>query len=93
VGMSEFTSSVVCIWLVSWAFRRKYETDSPLDGTGQFLRWSFVVGGLSTGFLRGGNLGGLRVAGLVVGMAFLCWPNLAFHMVEILHKVRRRTLN
>ena len=86
MGIAEFTSSVACIWLASWGFRRRYETDQPLGSTGQAVRWLFVVGGLSLGFLHGANLGALRVAGLVVGMAFLCWPNLAFHTARVFRR-------
>ena len=83
MGLSQYLSSVVCIWLASWAFRRKYETDYPLDRTGKELRWFVVLGGLTLPLLlKGRNLGMLRLAAGTIGMAFLGWPNFSYHIVQ-----------
>lgn len=87
MDVSGYLSSVMCIWLASWAFRRKYETDYPLESAGQSLRWFVVLGGLIAPFLlRGSNLGWARLAAGTIGMAFLCWPNFAYHIVNRLHR-------
>lgn len=81
-----FAAGVICIWLSVWAIRRKTEVDYPLDWASQVLRWTVVVLGFAVAHLPGADLGYVRVAGYLVGLAFLCWPNFSYHLV---HLVRR----
>lgn len=80
---------VACVWLFVWAFRRKYEIDYPLDRLATGLRWAVTAGGFLVASDPRQGLGYVRVAGLGIGMGFLCWPNCAHHLANLL---RRKTL-
>jgi Protein of unknown function (DUF3592) len=70
------------IWLLVWAIRYKADWDFRLSRTAKAVRWG-VVGG---GYVLGASLPGPGVVRLVpgfVGICFLCWPNLAYHMTNL----------
>jgi hypothetical protein len=74
--------SEVCIWFVFWAYRRKYE----LDGRAKVVRWSIVGVCYVLGCLPGPRFGPAKLAALVVGLAFFCWPNFAFHLTKFFRR-------
>jgi hypothetical protein len=71
------------IWLIFWSIRRRGEFDFKLDSTAQLLRWAIVFSAfaLLTKFL---TFGVPRSTILIVGLAFLCWPNCAYHVSNVL---------
>lgn len=83
---SSFAAGVICIWLSVWAIRKKADVDYKLDSTSQLLRWALVVVGFLVAHLPGSSLGYVRVGGYVVGLAFLCWPNFAYHLTHLVHR-------
>src|SRR5215470_6449101 len=78
-----FWASVIGIWVSVWAIRRKSDVDYRLDSTEKTIRWSIAFIGLSVTRLPGSSLGYVRLAGLLLGMAFLCWPNFAHHLARL----------
>ena len=90
--LRDFTASVTCIWLSVWAFRKRYEVDEKLDPSMHVVRWSVVSAGLATIRIPGARWSALRVVGCVVGVGFLCWPNLAFRTVKLFHSVAGRAV-
>jgi hypothetical protein len=79
-GLSEY---VVGIWIVFWAYRSHYALDYELDRAGHVLRWSVVLLGFSSVLLPGSEFAYVRVAGGVLGLAFLVWPNFAYHLRQL----------
>ncbi len=79
------------VWFVFWAIRRKGEFDYELTRNAKLVRWA-VVGiafALVAEFTRIG-FDAARISALVIGLAFLCWPNFAYHLVSIFgHDAKR----
>jgi len=75
-------AEITYIWLSTWFVRHKYDLDQHLDRVGQVLRWVVVGGGFALTGIPGLGRGSLRVAGLWIGLAFLCWPNLAYYLAN-----------
>jgi hypothetical protein len=74
------------IWFVSWAIRRGGEFDYKLNWVGKLVRWAVVLlaFSLSVVFSRlGKDL--YRLVALFVGLAFLVWPNFAYHLTKFFH--------
>jgi hypothetical protein len=71
------------IWFVVWAIRKKGEFDYELDWTACIVRWLvvFVAFALTAEFTKSGPTIA-RILVLVIGLAFLCWPNFAYHLVR-----------
>lgn len=67
------------IWFVAWAIRRKGEFDYRLDRITQLLRWVIVAVSFAvvTNFPKPSVP---RAIALTVGLAFLAWPNFAYHL-------------
>jgi hypothetical protein len=81
---ASFSAKIGCIWLSVWAIRRKAEVDYPLDGLSRLVRWSAVTAGFDVGYyLPGPRLEYARVAGALLGLSFLCWPNFAHHLTNL----------
>jgi hypothetical protein len=79
-----FSATIACIWLSIWAIRRKAEIDYPLDRSARIVRWAIVAAGFVVGYyVPGPGLAYVRVAGGFVGLAFLCWPNFAYHLTKL----------
>jgi len=78
---------IVCIWFAFWSVRRGAEADYPLNRTAKKVRWTAVSIGFFVGYYgyyAPANFGGsIRVAGFLWVMAFLCWPNLAYHLTNL----------
>jgi hypothetical protein len=81
-----FSAKITCIWLSVWLFRRKAEVDYPLGPSDQILRWAVVALGFAIGYLPGSNLGYVRLGGSFLGLAFLCWPNFAYHLRNLFRR-------
>ena len=84
---TSFAAGIICIWLSFWAIRRTSEADYRLDWTSHAVRWAVVVLGFAVAQIPGPNLGYLRVAGYILGLAFLSWPNFAHHLVHLARKM------
>jgi hypothetical protein len=74
---------VMGIWFLFWGYRRSLELDVKLDRTMRAVRWSIVVVGFAAALLQGPGFRVTRIVGGVVLVAFLCWPNLAYHIVGV----------
>jgi hypothetical protein len=73
-------AEVACISVASKVFRRKYDLDYALDGLAQMVRWLAVAVGFGIASIPGASLGLVRLGGGLFGLAFLCWPNCAYHL-------------
>jgi hypothetical protein len=82
-----YSAKIACIWLSVWAIRRKSEIDYPLDQPARVVRWLTVAVGFAVGYwVPGSELWYLRVVGAFVGLAFLCWPNFAYHLTNLFRR-------
>lgn len=89
-----FSAKIACIWFSVWAVRRKAEVDYALERPARVVRWSVVVVGFVMGYyLPGPKFGYLRVAGGFLGLAFLCWPNFAYHLTNLFTKEKGEPQN
>src|SRR5271167_2344927 len=81
------SAKIVCIWLSVWAIRRNAEADYALDRLARAVRWVVVFLGFAVAYyVPGPGLWCVRVAGGVLGLAFLCWPNFAYHLTRLLRR-------
>jgi hypothetical protein len=82
-------ASVGSIWVCAWAIRRKGEFDYPLDFTARVIRWLAVVVfiGLPVWIPQLLNPVARVVSGFT-GLAFLAWPNFAYHLTRFLRWCR-----
>jgi hypothetical protein len=82
-----YSAKIACIWLSVWAIRRKAEVDYPLDRSARIVRWGIVAVGFAVGYyVPGPDLWYLRVAGGFLALAFLCWPNFAYHLTNLFRR-------
>ena len=81
---SRLAGAEICIWLIVWSIRRRGEIDEKLDPTGKLIRWGVVLGGWLLASIPGGRFGPFRAVVGLLGLAFLCWPNLAYHTARLL---------
>lgn len=81
IGM---VASAGSIWFCAWAIRRQGEMDYPLDATAKAIRWLAVavLMGIPANF-RALPINLRRVL-LFSGIAFLAWPNFAYHLTRFL---------
>ena len=87
--MIYFTTSILAvIWLLVWALRHRYELDKPLDGISEGFRWAIVLLGFVCTYTPEKRLEPVRITAFVIGMSFLCWPNLAYRLT--LQRIRER---
>ena len=81
-------AAILNIWLVCWAIRKRGEVDLPIDQTVQAVRW--LLGSALTMFPfalpKAIDSFAFRVCVGFAGLAFLCWPNLAVHLVAFLRR-------
>ena len=81
-------AGVGAVWVCAWAIRRKGELDYPLDSTAKVVRWVAVV------ILMGipANFPSLPINLRRVldfsGIAFLAWPNFAYHLTRFLRSCK-----
>lgn len=74
------------MWFGVWAIRYKAGLDYKLSTRAGALRWAIVITFFALTALPGASLGWLRVSSFLVGLAFLCWPNLAYHSGNLFEK-------
>ena len=72
------------MWFASWAFRKRYELDHPLDMGMQVFRWSVVCVAFGLALIPGPGAKWIRLCGGFTGLAFLCWPNFAYHITRLI---------
>lgn len=65
-------------WLAVWAVRYRWNLDYRLSANARLVRWGVVAVGYSMAL--GSTIRDIRLAGVLVGLAFLCWPNFAYHL-------------
>ncbi len=75
------SAKIACIWLSVWAIRRKSEVDYPLGTSAQWIRWIVVLLGFTVAYFA--PFKSLRLASGFTALAFLCWPNLAYHLTNL----------
>lgn len=76
----------VGLWLGFWGLRQKLECDYKLDRTARTLRWCIILIGWVLASLPVGELRYLRAAGYLAGIAFLWWPNFAYHLMRLIRR-------
>jgi heme A synthase len=82
-------AKAIGIWFIFWAIRKKGEFDRELDITDQTVRWLLVSVSLGiVTFLIGTDSTVPRITALIVGLAFLCWPNLAYYLGSVFRRGR-----
>jgi hypothetical protein len=70
------------LWFLLWGIRYKADWDYKLSGTAKAVRWGLVgIGYALAAALPGPAL--MRLVPLVIGICFLCWPNLAYHLTNL----------
>src|SRR5207245_2455867 len=80
--------NAVTIWIAFFAIRWKYELDYKLDHVAKVVRWATISLGFAIALLPGAKLGIIRLLFGAVFMAFLAWPNLAYHLTRFLRRCR-----
>jgi hypothetical protein len=83
-------AAILNIWFVCWAIRHRGELDYDLDPTARAVRWLVVAVcfGLVLRLPQLLNPPSLRVCVGIVGIAFLVWPNLAYHTTRFLRLIK-----
>ena len=79
----KLSAKIACIWLSVWVVRRSTGVDYSLDRSAKAVRWAIVAIGLAIGYVPGPNFGYVRLGGFLLGLAFLCWPNFAYHLTAL----------
>jgi hypothetical protein len=75
------------LWLVAWAIRRKGEFDYKLDWVAQLVRWPIVAVSFAAAWrFRIPESWAYRSVALIIGLAFLCWPNFAYHLANLFRR-------
>ena len=78
---SQIAEGTASVWFVFWALRRKYELDEKLSLRAQTLR--LIVVAIACGLTMLSGFGAVRVIAWISGTAFLAWPNLAHHAMNM----------
>lgn len=71
------------LWLSVWAIRVGTGIDYKLGARSRVIRWAVVVVCFALTSIPGTTLGSFRVFFYLVGLSFLCWPNLAYHFGKL----------
>jgi len=80
-----WASCGISIGFVIWGIRSKFELDVPMDNRGKRIRASVVLAGWFLASLPLPHTavpGSIRMIALLVGYAFLWWPNLVVHITR-----------
>jgi hypothetical protein len=91
--LTGLAKSVFSIWLVAWMIRRGNDIDVRLNRLEQYIRWLVVTVAFVCVLPSGSSFEAIRVGGGVIGIAFLVWPNLGHHTVELFRKKESRDNN
>ncbi len=87
----QLASAVLGIYFSCWAIRYKAGLDYKLSRRAQVIRWSLVALAYAMIHLPGPGMAFARVTAGFVGLAFLCWPNLAYRLDRLLFRDWPRT--
>ena len=68
------------LWFMFWAIRVSAGVDYKLNTRGRSVRWAVVIVGFALTSIPGARLGWFRVVAFLMGLSFLCWPNLAYYL-------------
>jgi hypothetical protein len=68
------------VWFMFWAIRVSAGVDYKLNARGRSVRWAVVVVGFALTSIPGARLGWFRFLAFLMGVSFLCWPNLAYYL-------------
>jgi hypothetical protein len=81
--------AIANIWFLVWAIRRRGELDYELDSTAKLIRWALAIVclGVPVRFPQLINPPAIRVCLGFAGVAFLVWPNLAYHLTRFLRSL------
>ena len=79
------------VWFVFWAVRSRHQLDYPLDRTAKLVRWAVVVLSALLAQIPQLAFPQLRTALAFVFLAFLCWPNFAYHLTRFARRARGGT--
>ncbi len=71
------------LWLMFWTIRFSAGIDYKLSARGKAIRWVVVVVCFALTSVPGASLGWFRVSSYLAGLAFLCWPNLAYRLSKL----------
>jgi hypothetical protein len=87
--------AIANIWFVVWAISHRGELDYDLDLNAKIIRWFVVVVclGLAIQVPQLLNPPWFRFTVGLIGIAFLVWPNFAYHLTRVLRwlKLLRRS--
>jgi|ERR1700687_221206 hypothetical protein len=86
--VSKLLAEAVCVWFAFWAIRRKYELDYKLDRAAQIVRWLAIAVSIPLGQLGARIFEPLRIFSAFLFLAFLAWPNFAYHLTRLLRSWR-----
>lgn len=83
----------ISLWFVVWAIRRKGEMDEKLDRPSKVVRWVIVYSGWILMSIPGRFFWLPRAIAGALSLAFLCWPNFAYHLTKSVrrHKMHSRS--
>ena len=81
--VGKLIANAACVWFAFWAIRSKYELDYKLNRAAQTLRWGVIVVAFSVALLRAPQFKAVRITAGIVFLAFLCWPNFAYHLTRL----------
>jgi hypothetical protein len=94
LGISAYAATVIktslILWFALWAIRYRGELDRELSRGAKLLRWAVVVLAHTVVIVASSWLKypAVRVSVWGVGAAFLAWPNLAYHVFNMLKPFR-----
>ena len=94
VASSSYAKTVLTtsltLWFAVWVIRYRGDLDRKLDPIALRLRWGIagVTHALVIFASEWLNYPATRIAVWAVGAAFLAWPNLAYHLTELLRHCR-----
>jgi len=85
---SRLAADVACIWFAVWAIRKRYDVDEKLDRAAQTVRWCIVATSFGLVLVPGPEFKLVRIVAGVLLLAFLCWPNFAYHLRQLFKRSR-----
>lgn len=80
---ARLAADAACVWFAVWAIRKKYALDYPVEYTAKVVRWSLVVVSFVLALLRQPEFRPIRIFAGILLLAFLCWPNFAYRLVNL----------
>ncbi len=87
-NLAYLAQPAIGLWLGIWSLRRRLESDYKLSRTARWIRWTIVLVCWIVASIPLKRIGPIRALGLVIGLAFLWWPNFAFHFLRLVHRVQ-----